>query len=525
MSHASHKPLARQSAPAGRPTVFLIGAGPGDPGLITARGLDYLRTADVVVYDHDVDARILRKAHSTAELIDVGSGAPQPLAQEAICYLIAEKVREGKTVARLRVGDPFIFDRGGEEALFLHQNGIKLEVVPGVPLTVGVPAYAGIPITYPGGGDALVILRGYDETGKTMPDVDWNALARLNATLLCYASAHQVPRILDALIAHGTAPDTPAAIITGGTLATQETQADTVQGLHASVQEHPLKNPALLVVGQVVAFREHLRWFDQRPLFGKRIVVTRPRDQAAELIDRLTALGADAIAAPMIRIAPPEDLAPLEQAAAHASGFDWIVFTSGNAVDAFMRALFAGGRDVRALHGPRLCAVGAATADKLAAYSLKVDLVPAEFRTEAAFEALRHAGPLEKTRVLLPRADIGREVLADELRKAGAEVTEVTAYKTVLAEIEREGDPDIYRMLLEKRIDVVTFTSASTVRNFVQVFGAEQAPDLLNATKVACIGPVTAEAAEQYGIKTTIMPKEYTIPALVEAIVEHFRKE
>lgn len=514
---------ARASARRGQ--VFLIGAGPGDPGLMTARGLAHLREADVVVYDHDVDPRILRHARADAELIDVGSGAARPLAQEAISYLVAEKAREGKTVARLKVGDPFIFDRGGEEALFLHQNGIALEVVPGVPLTVGVPAYAGIPITYPGGGDALVIVRGFDETGKAMPDVDWNALARLNATLLCYASAPQVSRVLDALISHGTAPDTPAAIITAGTLTTQETEAATVSGLLATVRERPLKRPALLVVGQVVAFREHLRWFDKRPLFGKRIVVTRPRDQAAELVDRLAALGADAITAPMIRIAPPEDSTPLRQAAARASSFDWIVFTSGNAIDAFMRALFEGGKDIRALHGPRLCAVGAATAEKLAAYGIKVDLMPAEFRAEAAFEAIRQMGPLEGVRVLLPRADIGREVLGGTLRKAGAEVTDVVAYRTLAEEGQRDADPDIYGMLLNGRIDAVTFTSASAVRNFAKVFGQEQTADLLRHTAVAAIGPVTAETAATLGIGVSIQPATYTIPALVDAIARYFAEE
>lgn len=505
-----------------RPTVFLIGAGPGDPGLMTVRGLERLRTADVVVHDHDVDPRILRQAHPRAELIDVGGGAPKPLAQEAISYLVAEKAREGKTVARLKVGDPFIFDRGGEEALFLHQNGIKIDVVPGVPLTVGVPAYAGIPITYPGAGDALVIVRGDDETGKAMPDVDWKAIARLNGTLLCYASAHQIPRILDALIAHGAAPHTPAAIITGGTLTTQETKADTVTSLLASVHAHALHGPAVLVVGAVVAFREHLRWFDQRPLFGKRIVVTRPREQAAELVDRLTALGAEAVAAPMIRIAPPEDLGPLEDAAGRASSFDWIVFTSGNAVDAFMRALFASGRDVRALHGPRLCAVGTATAQKLGAYGITVDLIPAEFRAEAAFEALQQMGPLDGKKVLLPRADIGREVLGDALRHAHAEVTEVIAYRTIAEEGQREGDPDIYGMLLNGQIDAVTFTSASAVRNFAKAFGEEQAADLLRHTAVAAIGPVTTDAAAALGIGVSIQPETYTIPALVDAIAAHF---
>jgi len=245
-----------------------------------------------------------------------------------------------------------------------------------------------------------------------------------------------------------------------------------------------------------VALRQHLRWFDERPLFGKKIVVTRSREQAGELVELLESLGAETIGAPMIRIIPPDDYGPLDRATSEAGTYDWIVFTSTNGVEAFMRRLKAGDADVRELKGVKLVAIGPATADHLAFHGVKADLAPVESRAEAVVQALREQGSLKGKKFLLPRADIAREVLADELRKAGAEVTEVTAYRTVLAEIEREGDPDIYRMLLEKRIDVVTFTSASTVKNFVKVFGAEQAPDLLRTTTVASIGPVTAEAAE-----------------------------
>ena len=282
--------------------------------------------------------------------------------------------------------------------------------------------------------------------------------------------------------------------------------------------------PAILVVGRVAALRQHLRWFDERPLFGKRIVVTRSREQAGELVDLLESLGAEPIEAPMIRITPPEDYGPLDKAVSKPAPTTGLSSRAPMRSTPFMRRLHAGFGDVRNLKGVNLCAVGPITADRLCS-GVKADLQPAEYRSESIVPAMwLSRATLKGARVLLPRADIAREVLVDELRKAGADVTDVTAYRTVLAEIEREGDPDIYRMLLEKRIDVVTFTSASTVRNFVQVFGAEQAADLLRTTAVASIGPVTAEAAEQYGIATTIMPKEYTIPALVEAIVGHFTK-
>jgi uroporphyrinogen III methyltransferase/synthase len=483
-----------------RPIVYLIGTGPGDPGLISARGLRHLADADVVIYDRLVHPRLLRYPRQDAEKIDVGLAAPQPLDQEAINYLLVEKAREGKIVARLKWGDPFVFDRGGQEALFLHEHGVPFEVVPGIPAAIGTASYAGVPLTYPGGGDSVTFVRGHEDESTTPPDVDWASLAKLGGTLVCYAGPQQLPAILKALLASGFDEKESAAIIYEGTLPTQRTTDGTLREL--AEMKNMRTMPAILVVGRVVGLRQHLRWFDERPLFGKRIVITRSREQSAELVERLESLGAEPIEAPMIRVAPPEDFGPLDKAVAEAGSYDWIVFTSANAVDFFMRRLGVSDGDIRDLKGVRLVAIGPATAERLLRQGLRVDLQPAE-----------------------SRADIAREVLPEELRRSGADVTEVTAYRTVLAEVEREGDPDIYRMLLEKRIDVVTFTSASTVKNFVQIFGVEQAPDLLNATKVAAIGPVTAEAAEQYGIKTAIMPKEYTIPALVDAIVEHFREK
>jgi uroporphyrinogen III methyltransferase/synthase len=503
------------------PRVFLVGAGPGDPGLITVRGLECLRRADVVIHDRLVHDRLLRYARPGAELIDVGTAAPQPMAQEAICYLLAEKAREGKVVARLKWGDPFVFDRGGEEALFLHEQGVAFEVVPGIPAGIGVPAYAGVAITYPGGGDTLTMVRGFEDERKTLPDVDWTSLARLDGTLVCYAGAQQLPRILDALIGHGWAASTPGMIVWNGTQTSQESIAGTLAELVEQVHDRPRRQAAILVVGRVVAFRDHLRWFDTRPLFGKRVLVTRPRDQAGELCDALAALGAEPIAAPMIRIVPPEDPEPLREAVARAREFDWIVFTSGNAVQMFMAALFASDQDIRALHGPRLCTVGTSTAERLTAFGIKVDLVPTEFRAEALVQALAASGPLEGRRVLFPRGDVAREVIPDELRRAGAEVAEVIAYRTILEEGQREGEPDVYGMLLERRIDVVTFTSGSAVRNFGKVYGEEQAADLLRHAEVAVIGPVTAQAAEQLGIRVSIQPQTYSISALVDAIAAH----
>lgn len=502
--------------------VYLVGAGPGDPGLITVRGLEYLQNADVVIHDHLIPARLLKEARRGAELLDVGTAAPQAMAQEAISILIAEKAREGKSVVRLKWGDPFVFDRGGEEALFLHEQGIPFEVVPGIPAGVAVPAYAGVPVSYPGGGDTITLVRGYEDESRTPPDIDWASLARLDGTVVCYAGAQQLPRILDALLSNGWPPDDAAVIVYNGTLPSQQTLAGTIASLVDTVREQGRRDPAILIIGRVAGFREHLRWFDARPLFGRRVLVTRPRDQAAELVDQLVALGADPILAPMIRIVPPDDPGPLQRAADDAAFFDWIVFTSANSVEAFMTALLDGTRDLRALKGPRLCTVGSGTAERLGRYGIKVDVIPDEFRAEAVLGALARYGPLEDARVLLPRSDIGREVIAERLRDAGALVTDVIAYRTVLDETQRSGDPDIYGLLLEGRIDVVTFASASAVRNFVRLFGSDQAPDLLRRTTVAAIGPVTAEAARQLGIEVTVQPAAYTIPGLVDAIAAHF---
>jgi len=504
--------------------VYLIGAGPGDPGLITVRGLRYLAAADVVLYDHLVPPRLLRSARPDAEQIDVGTAAPQPLEQEAICYLLAEKAREGKIVARLKWGDPFVFDSGGAEALFLHEQGVRFEVVPGIPAGIAVPGYAGIPITYPGGGDTVTFIRGHENEGKADTSIDWATLARLDGTLVCYAGPQQLTDMLRALLAHGRPPEDSAAVVYDGTRPTQETIAGTLAEVVEAVEQGGDRRPGILVVGRVVALREHLRWFDARPLFGKRILVTRPKDQSMELVERLEAMGADAIEAPMIRILPPEDDGPLEDACARAGEFDWIVFSSANAVDAFIGRLLAGPVDLRALGGVKLCGVGPGTAEHLTRLGLKVDLVPAEYRAEAVLRALSETGGVKGLKILLPHADIGRELIADELRKQGADVTEIVAYRTIAVEADREGEPDIYRMLLERSIDVVTFTSASAVRNFVRILGAEPAADLLAATVVACIGPVTAEAAAQSNISTTIQPSNYTIPALVDAIAKHFER-
>src|SRR4030095_12978555 len=295
------------------PAAYLIGTGPGDPGLITVHGLECLRRADVVIHDHEVPTRILKQSRPGAELIDVGSAGRQPMEQDAITFLLAEKAREGKLVARLKRGDPFVFDRGGEEALFLHAQRIPFEVVPGIPLGIGVPAYAGVPVTSPGGGDTITLVRGYEDS-RALPDIDWASLAKLDGTVVCYVGSQQLSSLFDALIANDWPSDGQAVIVYNSTRTSERRVPGPITELGAHAHEHPRRDPAIVVVGRVAAFRNHLRWFDARPLFGKRVLVTRPRDQAAEMVDRLSIMGAEAIEAPMIRIVPAEDLGPLRRA-------------------------------------------------------------------------------------------------------------------------------------------------------------------------------------------------------------------
>ena len=508
--------------------VYLIGAGPGDPSLISVKGLRYLSTADVVVYDRLVHHRLLRSVRAEAEQINVGAAAPQSMEQDAINILLADKAREGKTVARLKYGDPFIFDSGGKEALFLYEQRIPFEVVPGVPSTIGGPCYAGVPLTYPEAGDALVFIRGHETETSVPPDVDWQKVAALAGTVVSYGGGPQLEVIINELLAHGRSPDETAALIINGTLPTQRTMQGTLAEVQDILRTAQRRGSGVLVVGPVVGFREYLRWFDSRPLFGKRILVTRPEDQAPELVDRLLSLGGDPVEAPTIRIEPLDDYGPVDEVCELVSTFDWVIFTSVNGVEHFMKRLRRGTRDVRELKGVRICAVGPSTAERLERYGLNVDLVPAEHRAEAVVEELRAREALTEQRVLLPRGDLARDALPELLGESGAEVVAVTVYRTVLPVGDAGDDPsagvDIYKMLLEQELDVVTFTSASSVRNFVKILGAEPAADLLNTVVVAAIGPVTADAAARLGIHVGIMPTSYTVPAFVDAIVEHFAR-
>ena len=508
------------------PIVYLVGSGPGDPLLISVRGLKYLKTANVVVFDHLVHAKLLRSVSANAECIDVGPSAHKSFDQEAISYLLADKAREGNVVVRLKLGDPFVFNDGGKEALFLHEQGIPFEVVPGIPSAIGTPCYAGIPITYPGDSNITTFVRGDASEGSQTLQVDWKNLARLSGTIVCYVNTRQLPIIVRSLLKNGRPPDEPTALIYEGSLPQQQTLKSTLGDIIKIADRKKHKRQAILIVGWVASLRDHLRWFDTRPLFGKRILITRSREQAGELVELLEKLGAETIESPCIRIEPPNDIGPLQKICKDINTLDWIVFTSINGVEKFMQCLLDSTSDVRVLHGVQLCAVGPTTAKRLAHYGLEADLVPSEHHSEGVAEALRAATNLSGKRILLPRSEIASKRLPRELEKSGAKVISIAAYRTVSeTDLGKTSGHDVYRMLLNKSIDVVTFTSASTVQNFVKSLGAEQTSDLLAATLVASIGPVTADAAKQLDIQTSIMPSVYTVPALVQEIVNHFNHQ
>jgi uroporphyrinogen III methyltransferase/synthase len=501
-------------------TVYLVGAGPGAPGLITLAGVRALERADVVIYDYLANPRLLDHAPAQAARILVGKhGGGQRTEQAVITALLLEQARAGRTVVRLKGGDPFVFGRGGEEAEALADAGVPFEIVPGVSSAIAVPAYAGIPLTHRDLASSFTVLTGYEYPDKPDMAVHWDAVAQRGNTLVFLMTTRQLGANMQRLVDHGLAPDTPAAVIRWGTVGEQQAISGTVASIAAQAVAADLQPPAIAVVGQVVRLRETLAWFERRPLFGRRLVVTRPRAQAAGFIDALTDLGADVLPCPTIEIVPPASWAPLDAAIDQLERYDWLVLTSTNGVAMFFDRLRERRRDLRALHRARLAAVGSETAAAIAARGLLVDVVPEEFRAEAVAEAMIAAG-VRGGRVLLPRAAVAREILPITLREAGATVDEVPAYETVMP----RGDlTELRAWLADGRVDLVTFTSSSTVRNFVARLGAD-AERLLAGVRAACIGPITADTARQAGLEVVVQPATYTIAAFTEAIVGHLAR-
>ncbi len=501
--------------------VYLVGAGPGDPELITLKGRCCIAEADVLIYDFLAADALLMHARPECECIYVGKkGGDHTLSQEGINDLIVAKAAEGKIVTRLKGGDPFIFGRGGEEAEVLVQAGIPFEIVPGVTSAIAAPAYAGIPLTHRQFTSTVAFITGHEDPTKDASSIDWASLARGIGTLVFLMGVKNLPHIVRQLLDNGRPADTPAALVRWGTTSRQRTVTGTLSDIVERTAQAGIKAPAIIIVGEVVRLRETLQWFEQRPLLGRRIVVTRSRAQASELVRKLSALGAECITYPTIEVVPPDDRHPLDAAIGNLHTYDWLVFTSVNGVHFFFERLFDQGFDVRALGRLRTASIGPATAEALLRYGLNTDILPQTYQAESIVDAFKQESVTGK-KILLPRAKEARPILPLELLRMGAQVDEIIAYQTVMAD---DNAPQLMGNLQQGRIDMITFTSSSTVRNFMARFPQDQIRSYMQTVKVACIGPITADTAKDLGFKIDLVAGDYTIDGLCDAIVAFYSK-
>lgn len=501
--------------------VYLVGAGPGDPGLLTIKAKACLEKADVVIYDYLANEAFLDHADEKTELIYVGKkGGDHTLSQEEINRLILDKAQQGLTVVRLKGGDPFIFGRGGEEAEELVKAGVPFEIVPGITSAIAVPAYAGIPLTHRDYTSTVAFITGHEDPMKETSSIAWDKLATSVGTLVFLMGVGNLRQIAESLMKHGRSPDTPVALIHRGTVPEQKTVVGELQDIAERAQKEGLKPPAIIVVGEIVNLREQLNWFENKPLFGKCIVVTRAREQASGFLARLTDLGAACIEFPTIQVVPPKSWDALDRAMMRLERYQWLLFTSVNGVTYFFKRLENLGLDIRELKDMKVGAIGPKTAEAVYKKGIRPDLVPDEYRAEAVVDAFRKWNVKGK-KILLPRAARAREVLPMGLVKMGAVVDEIPAYETV----QPDQDQGRVKGMLEKgEIDMVTFTSSSTVTNFVEMFHEEgqHLKTWMANVAVACIGPITARTAEEQGLSVSLVPEEYTIEALTNAIVDYF---
>jgi uroporphyrinogen III methyltransferase/synthase len=499
--------------------VYLVGAGPGDPGLITVRGIQCLQRAQVVVYDYLANEQLLNHAPAEAERIYAGKiGGRHNQDQEEINRLLVEKCQAGKNVVRLKGGDPFVFGRGGEECEALSAAGLPFEVVPGVTAAVGAAAYAGIPLTHRDFTASVAFVTGQEGKDKSDTAIDWDRLSLGGGTVVFYMGITSLRRNMRRMAEHGRSPATPVALVRWATTANQQVLTGTIADIADKAELAGFKPPAVTIVGDVVNLRDRLRWFDNRPLSGRRIIVTRSADQAGEFSAMLEALGAVTLECPTIRLVEPESWDDLDAAIATLSAFDWLILTSVNAVHFFFLRLDALGFDSRALGGCKICVVGPKTAEALAAHGIRPDLVPADYKAEGVVSEFARIG-LSGCRVLFPRADRAREVIPHGLERMGAHVTAPVAYRNILPD---RLCPEALLALEKRSVDCITFTSSSTVLNLAELLGADLLANMLQGVTVASIGPITSRTCREIGLKVDIEPQEYTLVALAAAIQCHF---
>ena len=501
--------------------VYLIGAGPGDPGLLTCKGRQALSEADVVVYDYLASDELLALARPDAEFIYVGKIAGNhAMKQGDINRLLIAKAKEGKVVARLKGGDPYIFGRGGEEAEELVDAGVPFEEVPGISSSIAGPAYAGIPLTHRAWSSSVTIITGHEDPTKPGSVHNWDALARSASTLVFLMGMKNLPDIAARLIAAGMPGDTPAALVYWGTTSRQRSLASTLADLPDAAVREGFTNPSIIVVGDVVRLKDKLDWFEKKPLFGRTVVVTRAREQASESAALFARMGARVIQFPTIKINPLADYAELDEAVGNLSRYGWLVFTSVNGVRFFRERLAALNLDARALHGVKVAAIGPATAKAVESMGIRADLVPSSYVAEGVAQAMLELG-MKGERVLLPRAKEAREVLPEALRAAGAVVDVITTYENVPSEENRDA---VIAALENDELDCITFGSSSTVRNFLASIPLETLKKH-PGVRFAAIGPVTAETMRRMGLTPDILPENFTIPALADAVCAAFARQ
>ena len=499
--------------------VYIIGAGPGDAGLMTLKGIDCLREADVVIYDYLVSRDLLKYARSNARFIYAGKqGGAHTLSQWQINDLLVKEAKAGNIVARLKGGDPFIFGRGGEEAEKLVANKISFEIVPGVTSAIAVPAYAGIPLTHRGLTSTVAFVTGHEDPTKEKSDINWSALSRIG-TLVFLMGMKNIEKIVRELKDNGRSPKTPAALIRWGTTPRQKILEGTLADIVNLAKDRKFVPPAILIVGEVVALRDRLQWFDSKPLFGKGVVITRPEKQADDLAQLLIKEGATPIHFPTIKIVPPLSWRELDKAIKKLDDYDWLIFTSANGVAYFFERLSAKGKDIRDLKGIKICCIGPATARQVQDKGIRVDLIPGEFISEGILKSFARK-KLKGKKILLARAAEARDVLPEGLKKLGARVDVATAYVTVTSGRKKNELEDLFN---ENQVDVITFTSSSTVNNFRKIMGSGFR--LPEGVKIASIGPVTAATARKAGFPVDIHQEEYTMEGLVNALNAYFGKK
>ncbi len=492
--------------------VVLIGAGPGDVGLLTLNGKHWLQKADVVLYDHLVNPEMIRFTKKSAEMIYVGKkGGIASMEQERINRLLISKAHEDKIVVRLKGGDPFIFGRGGEEIQAIQAAGIPFIIVPGVTSVTGVAAYVGIPLTHRHLSSTLSIITGSNEKNQGDIHIDWEKIASRSGTLVFLMGARKLPQIVEKLIHFGKNPDTPIAIVQWGTTARQKTWIGTLGTIVEISAKDKILPPALTIIGEVVNLKSTIEWYEKLPLFGKTIVVTRKGDQANSMIDRLHELGAEPFFFPVIETIAPDDWTPLDNALKTLSKYDGLIFTSVNGVRFFAERIKAVEQDIRELKGVRIFTIGPKTAEAVRDLGIRVDVVPENFVAESLIASMEN---IKGQRFLIPRATVAREILPEQLRKMGAIVDVAPAYQTVLPS---QPVDTLEKRLKEGSIDVITFTSSSTVTNFLTLIGKKLLPEIKKVT-IACIGPITAKTAREAGLNVEIMPEQYTVSSLMDAI-------